>query len=237
MPETTTTTATQHTQHTQYGDSRTVQAKDDVVFFKSNLTGRFQRLSNFAPLSERLRVKGEAYPTLEHAVQAFMCLKSEERPRFQEGGELASFEGFEAALACTAKRPGGKPLKRPSHGLVGWVAKVAVNKQNSRKLALRFRSSRFDRAEIVGFLEYLTIKKYRMAQERALLLSTGDRYILEFDSREGERSPWGGKCVYKESEGAKVRQQDRPVEAIVGHNEMGKVLMRVRARIRAEMAK
>lgn len=184
-------------------------------------------LSNFA--AAKVVLREAAYPSSEHAYQATKFI-AEDRPRFQVGGDLATFDTFlkfypaqEAAkkIKFWSSTRGGK---RPS--MIGIVAKMASLPTRSVELGLTFEcyEESHDREEelIAIFKEILIAKYTQNPLSLSALKATGDATLVEFgrlagrDTAAGRPPLWTG--LVKDGQ-------------ILGNNLMGRIMEMVRTEL------
>ena len=175
------------------------------------------RLSNFHAC--RVEFEGVVYPSSEHAFQAQRVSPRERRDLFSIEGPYADLDaGFKNLFPRDPEKAERKAAYWRKKDNVGILAKMIVNRT---KNLIEMNAERC--AEV--FFDVLMAKFAQNEHLRDVLASTGDRYILEFDrgagraKRAGRTSRWGG-----------LVEDGR----VVGSNQMGALLMRVRERLRGQ---
>ena len=212
-----------------------------VVNFYSGGVRPFCKLSNF--FAARVTSGLDVYPTSEHLYQSLKCMPND-RVHFQVGGKFSSFESGQSLIWPDSKHtPNAGDIKASSKKkgdswkpkeMLGVMAKMAVAPARTKKL----RIQRLPKAEWLPMATYerarsvwipILQSKFQNVDLAALLISTGDAYLLEFDRRaksnqEKSRSVsrWGGM----------VRDS-----VLFGENWMGRLIMEVRSVLKKKFAR
>ena len=185
------------------------------------------KLSNFYACT--VEHDGALYPSAEHAYQA---LKFEigDREHFQVNGKLSGFEAmsyFYPEKANKAKNTANSKIKYWSKkGMVGILAKLAQG--NPKKVGLVPMPMQKMNDKLKEFKRIL-LSKYRNPELNAILLATGDRYLLEFCRGAKKRELMG-----EDPEICGGLAEDLPDGRchVYGQNLMGKLMMTVRSELR-----
>jgi predicted NAD-dependent protein-ADP-ribosyltransferase YbiA (DUF1768 family) len=222
---------------------------EHVIKFYSGAKVPMCQLSNF--YGTPVTLGDGVFPSSEHLYQSRKCMP-EERPHFQEGGKFASWATGQRLLwpASTKQPQGGeskfwtpeqqqqqqnKKKKGDSwklKGMIGVMAKMAVAPARAKKLGVQrlplktwIPMTTYELARSV-WIPILHSKFTGNEALKAVLLSTGDSYLLEFDRiaqhnhENGKRgSRWGG-LVSKAG-------------VLYGENWMGRLIMEIRSTLRA----
>lgn len=181
------------------------------VYFGSGAKEPFHKLSNFYAC--RVVFDGVEYPSSEHAFQAQRVAAHRRRELFSTDGAYADLvKGFRNFFPRDSSKAEKKASYWGKKKNVGVIAKMLVARTNNL-----VEMSESTCADI--FFNVLKAKYIQNEDAKRVLLSTGDRYLVEFD-RGAERKRKSGKvCRW----GALVREG-----RVVGSNQMGALLMRVR---------
>jgi predicted NAD-dependent protein-ADP-ribosyltransferase YbiA (DUF1768 family) len=177
----------------------------------------YYKLSNFHQC--RVVFEGVTYPSSEHAFQA-QRVPPWLRYLFSTEGPYADLDAGFKKFFADPKKAEKKAAYWRKKGNVGILAKMAINRM---KDLVDMTAERC--AEV--FFDILVAKYTQNEHLARVLLSTGDRYILEFDrgagraKRAGRTCRWGG-----------IVEDGR----VVGSNQMGALLMRVRDRLLGKSA-
>ena len=182
------------------------------VFVGSGQKDPHHKLSNFH--SCRVVFDDVEYPSSEHAFQAQRVPPRLRRELFSTEGSYADLDAGFGKLFGDSEKAKKKAAHWRKKENVGVLARMVIKRMKPKDLV---EMSAELCAEV--FFEILTAKYAQNEHLRRVLLSTGDRYILEFDrgagraKRKGSKARWGG-----------LVENDR----VVGSNQMGALLMRVR---------
>ena len=193
-------------------------------------------LSNFA--SCELKIDGRMFPSSEHAYQAMAKVMPVHWHRFAVGGDLSTLEtGLKLVFKSSEydkkfKHYKGKGSGRPC--MVGIVAKMAVRPDVARKLGLRLTAIQEQgkwMTHIEALFERILHAKYdQNPMERALLVGTGDRVLVEFsrgaerETKKGKPPLWTGMVV----DGVKQPNGVVVGGSVVGQNLQGRLQMQAR---------
>jgi predicted NAD-dependent protein-ADP-ribosyltransferase YbiA (DUF1768 family) len=176
----------------------------------------YYKLSNF--YAADIEYKGSMYASTEHAFQAAKVLDPEEARKLTTSGALGGLtEEAVATLGVKVNYWGKK-------NMVGIVPKMFI-----KRLPFIHKRS-FDERECEAIFTELLLLKYRThADLKSVLLDTGDAYLLEFDRSARRRFDKDSNDV--------VRWAGMVVDGrVIGHNQMGALMMKVREVLRAEVA-
>ena len=172
---------------------------EEFISFYSNAKAPYNKLSNFAIINDTISIKKNIFISTEHAYQS---RKFKDISLFTVDGKL-TFENVGASEEYWMKK-----------GNVGFIAKMATNDKNVKKFGLN---------KISGFnsnwkmWKKILKKKFEIDEFKNILLSTGDKYLLEF-SRDAKNKGnyWGG--IIENG-------------ILYGKNTMGKYLMKIRKKL------
>jgi predicted NAD-dependent protein-ADP-ribosyltransferase YbiA (DUF1768 family) len=191
------------------------------IAFNSNAKRPYHRLSNFAECLVRFR--GRDFPSSEHAFQSECVKHREAKDAFLVGGSLSDWNfGFRPFFKTVAEAEKNKKYWKQKDN-IGILAKKAIGKtERANKVVMTA-----DEAHEV-FYEILMAKYTQNEDLKKVLLDTGNSYLFEFDRAATRlerkttpgRSRWGAMVV----DGV-----------VVGHNQMGALLMQVRADLLASI--
>jgi predicted NAD-dependent protein-ADP-ribosyltransferase YbiA (DUF1768 family) len=184
--------------------------EEQTVMFWSNAKYPLHRLSNFATAD--VFVNGVHYPSSEHAFVATKLFKPEFKYMLETGESLGSRYGFTVAFGSAKAEAKEKYWMKK--GNIGIIAKVAQSMKQYTKSHMKDTTE--DSFEV---WRHILLAKFSDPVLRDILLSTGTKYLLEFDRGATEDTYWAGKMV----DGF-----------VIGNNAMGKYLMRVRQLLREQ---
>lgn len=165
----------------------------NLLRFYSNAKDPYYKLSNF--YSVKMEYEDLIYPSLEHAYLAqFFPLKT--RKKFTIKGEYSDKDDTKYTNMFKKKK------------MIGILAKKYGKKENNY--------TNMDMEDRTKLMYKLLKIKYQDEELRDLLLSTGNKYLLEFGRNADKNSYWNGKVVNNK---------------IVGENTLGILLMKLRKKI------
>jgi len=184
-----------------------------MISFHSNAKKPYYYLSNFTYIKDGIIVDDLNFPTTEHAYQAQKYIVKD-RHRFTTTGDLGNIEtGFQLVFGKKFEQKKKYWMKKNNFGI---VAKTATNEKIGKKLGLTRIKDFVSTFEIWN---KILIKKFTIPFFRNILLSTGDKYLLEFsrsarrETEQGKPPKWNG-----------IIQDGK----IFGENLMGIYLMKIR---------
>ena len=185
--------------------------KDDIYLqFWSRASEPWNKLSNFAWIKEGIEYDGLVYPSTEHAFQAQKFIRKD-RIRFSVDGDIGKVDdGF--ALFYSDDSVEKKKEFWMKKGNIGILAKMATSNANFSKLKLVLEASYDYKKSNALWLDLLALK-FEIPHFKDILLSTESKILLEFD-RTATPSSWYC-CKFLDG-------------ALVGNNQMGKLIMQVR---------
>jgi predicted NAD-dependent protein-ADP-ribosyltransferase YbiA (DUF1768 family) len=201
------------------------RTRDDVFYFKANMGEGCNWASNFSHLHGcKINVPGIGeFPTIEHALQAMSKVHKDDIHLFCNGGCMDDFDKFVRSCAeLKVQIP-----KLPSHRLLGWIAKIAVQPNRMRALGIRPRTHKMSQKRQIELLDFLIRIKFSPKNFELMwkLLDTCDKYIVEMGGFRG-MSPWEGKVVFEKKR--RTANSRDVVLHIEGENITGKLLMKRR---------
>lgn len=186
-----------------------------TIHFGSGSRPPFFRLSNFHECEVRLG--GRMFPSAEHAFQAQLGPDPQLYTQDSVIGKLS--EDAFMHLGVKKQRAPSKVKYWQKKRNVGILAKMLVNRHKKQGLKRTVTGQQCKEL----FLRILRLK-FADPELRDVLLGTGDAYLLEFDKGAGRAHKknhhivrWGGMV-----------EDGR----IVGHNQMGALLMELRSEMR-----
>jgi len=196
---------------------------EPIIIFWSRGIKPFHNLSNFALIPDGIEYDGIVYPSVEHAFQAQKLVK-EQRNEFSVDGRFGKWEALK--LLIDNKLNDDKKEKEykrlysywSAKNNIGIIAKKVSSKINMKKLELQINNKFESTNELwLGLLK----KKFSIKYFADIIKSTGDLYLLEYDSNRfnsGEKSNsfWAGRIINNK---------------LCGNNQMGKYLMEIRKSI------
>lgn len=190
---------------------RIYEENEEIICFYSNGIKPYYKLSNFAHIKQGITYKGLKYCSVEHAFQAQKYI-SEQRIRFSIEGDLGNSDtGFELVFEDNFEKKRDYWMKKNN---IGIIAKMATNIKVGKKLGL-IRNKNFVSTDDI-WIKLLT-KKYKISEFKNILLSTENKYLLEFDRSAKRNNPiWSG--IIENG-------------VLYGNNLMGKYLMYLREQI------
>ena len=183
-----------------------------IIAFGSNQKAPYYLLSNFAECIVHYRECN--FPSSEHAFQSQLVNDYEKKNAFLNTGVLGDWEaGFKQFYkdndVAQKKREYWKKKKN-----IGILAKMAIGK-NKDKMHMTSEEA------YKVFHEILLAKFNQNENLKQLLLDTGDAYLFEFDR--------SARRLDQLNPPRRVRWGAMIVEGVViGHNQMGALLMKVR---------
>ena len=189
------------------------------VSFNSNAKAPFNIISNFHGCV--ITLNGVIYPSAEHAFQA-QLVTPEFRHFFSTTGPLASLRsGFKTLMPkATDQFIEKKALYLGEKNNVGIVAKMASKRDFLKRHGARKMDVGFDECCII-FKSVLMAKLEAFQAFREVLHGTGSKYLFEF-SRDAER---------RSLKGTPIRWGAMIVDnKVIGHNQMGALMMSLRAK-------
>lgn len=168
-------------------------------------------LSNFNACSITAPVpyshKMLTFPSAEHYYVAyFKCSELNDAERLAIGGDLSTWDGMKVVYPRLDNATIERKIKYwKRRDMIGIIAK---------KFGSQFRVRR--NRETDTFNEWVVVLHYKYhqnKQHRDVLLSTGEKHLVEFDRMAKPETIWGGKVVNG---------------IVVGQNQMGKLMMDAR---------
>lgn len=194
---------------------------DLVVHFGSNSKPPFCMLSNFSKIQIMIHEKN--YPSLEHAFQANRIEPNHESAdEYICAGPICELsESAFTYVGVNANKAAKKVKYWSKKNMHGILAKMLIKKHEKKGLKRSMTSQ-----QCKDLLLQLLRQKYANIEMREVLLKTGTQYLLEFEKsaerrfKQGDIARWGGMLVNGR---------------IIGHNQMGILLMQIREEIFEEI--
>lgn len=185
-----------------------------------------RELSNFHACRVTCQVTdGQTYTfqSVEHAYVAHMC---KDPSRLAEGGDLARFEtGMKIVYPKLSSVDIDKKISYwKKYNMIGIIAKMygkMINKKEKPTDATGWETFR------LLWVKILTAKYTQNKEHQALLLSTGNMHLVEFDRTASAHTTWAGKIIGGIDRGHGVREGGE----LVGQNYMGDMMMYIRDQV------
>lgn len=186
------------------------------LYFGSGSKAPFHQLSNFALIEPPLYYNGNFYSSAEHALQA--CLDAQNPGKYTTNGIVGkptsqAFARFFPANVVQKKMDWWMKKKN-----VGILAKMEICLMKKGGMKKKVNGS-----ECFELWMPILRAKFNREEFKQILLSTDNRYLVEF-ARGGKKktSRWGGLVVNNR---------------VVGHNQMGVALMQIKKELQEKEAR
>lgn len=200
----------------------------NVTMFWSNAKAPFHLFSNFA--HSPLTIDGIKYPCTEAAFQAQRVKPEYREVLFSINSEIGQLNdaGF-VSVGCPPEAAAKKVIQWGKKGNVGILAKMKIKQIDPTKMV----KMTLDECESV--FKGIVLEKFRTNETaRKTLMETNEDFLVEFDRGAGRTfRPKMKNDIQKV--GKVVRWGAMIVDGrVVGHNQMGSLLMWVRGELKKE---